>query len=123
MKFRPSMTMKNEHNHNLLSDLLTPEQQSQRRFLLESATDGSWGPASQQLGLDGEFNEPWMDNINSGLLYRYWVKKGMPKPLIVKHSGIKIRLTGTPLGIIKSIEKPPMFSEEPYRPTPITRPK
>lgn len=105
------MTMKNEHNHNLLSDLLTPEQQSQRRFLLESATDGSWGPASQQLGLDGDFNEPWMDNIHPDLLVRYWEHKGMPKPLIVNKHGIKIRRTATPLGIIDTIEHSPTFTE------------
>lgn len=60
-------------------------------------------------GINGDFNEPWMDRINPQLLRRYWIKKGMPKPLITEKHGIKIRSYGTPLGILDHIAKQPLF--------------
>lgn len=36
------------------------------------------------------FNEPWMENLNQGLLYRYWKKKGSPKILKYKIEGATI---------------------------------
>ena len=36
------------------------------------------------------FNQPWTDNLNPDLLYRYWVKKGRPGFLFTWHSGVKI---------------------------------
>lgn len=62
-------------------------------------------------GLEGTFNEPWMENLNQQLLIRYWKKKGMVKPLLVNVYGMIIRMTATPFGIIETVERSPTYTE------------
>lgn len=38
----------------------------------------------------GAFNRPWMDNLNSMLLFRYWKKKGCPGMLYTYVRGVKL---------------------------------
>ena len=50
-----------------------------------------------------KFNKDWMKNINSNLLYRYWVKKGTSDYLRLNIFGAKVDCIKTNYGIISLI--------------------
>ena len=45
------------------------------------------------------FNEPWMDQINPRLLFRYWERKGCPGTLQTFEYGVEILSSKTPMGV------------------------
>ena len=61
------------------------------------------------------FNEPWMENLDQGLLYRYWKKKGCPGYLLTYTAGVKMvyKDYGEGMGIVGTIPVP-MFDDHRY---------
>ncbi len=51
------------------------------------------------------FNRPWMDQIDPGLLYRYWINKGCPGILHTTEFGVRISTVETPFGVLRIVGK------------------